>query len=403
MRLLHWRSGVLVGALLASVSAALPAAATPTPTAASTATPTSASPTAYSSTAPSFVNRLGGDDRYQTSAVISQARWQTAGGPDLPDKPVAESVVLARGDAFADALAGVPLAAYKKGPLLLTEPGSLTPVTKTEIERLLGPRSGKTIYVLGGPAAVAPSVTDALTADGYQVQRFAGADRYGTALDIAIRGLGRPKYIVIATGLDYADALAAGPLAVTMGDRGIPSVVTGAPPAAILLSSGNTFSDAGTRAYLEQNSQYYQHQPAPCTLWAVGGPAADALSWLWKQREWGNKVGCAPQLAGKDRYGTALAVATVTWHGGPIGVASGEAFADALTGGAYAASTGSAVLLTEPAYLPKVVVDKLNEWRVDWSRKDNPIGAITAFTVFGGTSAVSPFVADQLATYGSNG
>lgn len=381
MRLKRWRFGVVVGALLASSAAVLP--------------DTSAA------TGPSFVTRIGGDDRYLTSALISQARWQTAGGPADPAKAVADSVVLARGDAFADALAGVPLAAYKKGPLLLTEPGTLTAATKTEIERVLGPRSGKTVYVLGGAVAVSPTVADALTADGYQVVRFSGADRYGTALDIAIRGLGRPKYAVIATGLDYADALTAGPLAMTMGDHGIPSAVSGAAPAAILLSSGDTFSDAGTRAYLVQNSEYYQHQPAPCTLWVVGGPAAKAMQWLWAQPQWGSRrEGCAPQLVGHNRYETAMFVATVTWHGGPLGVASGETFADALTGGAYAASTGSAVILTEPGYLPKVVVDKLDEWQADWSRADHPITPISAFTVFGGPSAVSPHVVDQLAVYG---
>jgi hypothetical protein len=318
-------------------------------------------------------------------------------------KAVAQAVVLARGDAFADALAGVPLAAYKKGPLLLTEPATLTAVTKAEIERVLGARSGKTVYVLGGDAAVSPTVADTLTADGYQVVRFAGADRYGTALDIAIRGLGRPKYAVVATGLDYADALTAGPLAMTMGDGGIPSAVSGAAPAAILLSNGGTFSDAGTRAYLEQNAKWYQHQPSPCTLYAVGGPAAQALSWLWQQPEWGNKVGCAPQLVGHNRYETATFVATVTWHGGPIGVASGEAFADALTGSAYAASTGTAVLLTEPGYLPPVLKTTLDQWQADWSRANQPITPITGFTVFGGPAAVSPHVLDQLATYGPRG
>ncbi|NUR32073.1 MAG: hypothetical protein HOV83_40555 [Catenulispora sp.] len=398
MRFPYSRLGVLVGAVLVSTAAVLPdsAAAEAQPAAASSAAGSTASASAVSS----FVTRLGGDDRYLTSAVISQARWQTVGAPADPAKTEAQAVVLARGDAFADALAGVPLAAYKQGPLLLTEPGTLTGTTKTEIERVLGARSGKTVYVLGGTAAVSPTVADALAADGYQVVRFAGADRYGTALDIAIRGLGRPKYAVIATGLDYADALTAGPLAMTMGDRGIPSAVSGAAPAAILLSSGSTFSDAGTRAYLEQNAQWYQHQPSPCTLYAVGGPAAEALSWLWKQHEWGNKVGCAPQLAGHDRYETAAFVATVTWHGGPIGVASGEAFADALTGGAYAASTGTAVLLTEPGQLPPAIAGKLDEWHADWSRTDRPITPITGFFVFGGPSAVSQHVVDQLGVYG---
>src|SRR5207302_1795284 len=107
---------------------------------------------------------------------------------------------------------GVPLAAKAGGPLLLTNPTSLTPESLTEIKRVLGTNGGQ-IDVLGGTAAISPAIVSQLAHLGYSVNRFAGADRDHTALDIAQRGLGSPQHVVLATGLDYADALAAGPFA----------------------------------------------------------------------------------------------------------------------------------------------------------------------------------------------
>ena len=52
----------------------------------------------------------------------------------------------ASGTGFADAPAGVPLAACKQGPLLLTDPTALTKTTENEIKRVLP--AGGTVYAL---------------------------------------------------------------------------------------------------------------------------------------------------------------------------------------------------------------------------------------------------------------
>src|SRR5258707_300599 len=71
-------------------------------------------------------------------------------------KLTANAVVLAKGDAFRDALAGIPLATAKQGPLLVTPGTSLDPGVLGEIQRVLAP--GKTVYVLGGVKALTPTV-----------------------------------------------------------------------------------------------------------------------------------------------------------------------------------------------------------------------------------------------------
>ncbi len=148
------------------------------------------------------VERWQGVDRYATAAAISQATYPSG----------ATNVYLATGTAFPDALAGSALAAVAGGPLLLTDPKSLPTATAAEITRL----HPSAIVVLGGASAVSGAVAqDAVTAaGGAQFSRMSGADRYATADDIAATlvqvhgGTTASNGALLATGLDFADALA---------------------------------------------------------------------------------------------------------------------------------------------------------------------------------------------------
>jgi N-acetylmuramoyl-L-alanine amidase/putative cell wall-binding protein len=87
------------------------------------------------------VGRWSGADRYATSAAISTKAFP--GG--------AETVYLATGLDFPDALAGVPTVGTAAGPLLLTTKTCLPPVAFIELRRL-DPRR---VVVLGGSSVVA--------------------------------------------------------------------------------------------------------------------------------------------------------------------------------------------------------------------------------------------------------
>ena len=81
-----------------------------------------------------------------------------------------------------------------------------------EIQRVL--TTGKTIFVLGGTAAIPDSMVQQLQALGYQVPRqFAGDDRFQTAVLIAQTGLNNPPNLFLASGMNFPDALSAGPAA----------------------------------------------------------------------------------------------------------------------------------------------------------------------------------------------
>ena len=186
-------------------------------------------------------DRLGGSDRYATAAAVSRSAFPTGG---------AGAVVLARGDAYPDALVGVPLAAARHAPLLLTHGTTLPPATLTEIRRVLP--VGSTVYLLGGTDVVPASIGTQLTTLGYQTTRYAGVDRFATAVAVA-DALGDPSTVLLASGLNFPDALAAGPAATAV--HGV-----------VLLTAGATLPPV-TAAYLAAH---------PGTRYAIGGPAAAA-------------------------------------------------------------------------------------------------------------------------------
>ncbi|MBW8805288.1 MAG: cell wall-binding repeat-containing protein [Catenulisporales bacterium] len=313
-----------------------------------------------------LVTRLAGDNRYLTGVAVSQAQWANAGG-DGTSRAAARGVVLARGDLFPDALAGVPLAAKVHGPLLLTQPAALTKDTENEIRRVLG--GSGTVDILGGTSAVSPAVENRLRALGYTVNRYAGADRDATALDVARRGLGDPAHVVLATGLDFADALAAGPFAAG-------PAASGGIPAAVLPTDGKTL-DPRVAAYVRAKAA--ASTAAAPAVWAVGGQAATASKGLG---------GFVQVYAGSDRYDTdAKLVRAAAAAGGVlrIGVATGSAFPDALTGGAFAANAGAQLVTVESPLEPTTLM-LLQELQP----------TLVTVALFGGSKVISPALTEQV-------
>jgi len=185
------------------------------------------------------VERVAGIDRYATAAAMSASAFAPG------EAPVA---FLATGTAFPDALAAGSVAAQLGAPVLLTRPDRLPSATAAELARL---RPGR-VVIVGGPGAVTGAVATAVKAVVATVERVAGADRYATAVAIADRFLPSAKGVVAATGLAFPDALAAVPLAASLGAP-ILLVVPDAVP-------------TSTRDAVRKR--------APTTIVAVGGGAA---------------------------------------------------------------------------------------------------------------------------------
>jgi putative cell wall-binding protein len=182
------------------------------------------------------VNRVSGDtngdnvdERWDTAANLARRAFPCATGSD--------TVVIASGINFPDALAANYLAGQKGAAVLLTNTKTLPGATANALKNL-----GTTkVILVGGEKAIDPAVQTAIEAieqtqcgggekagtDHIDVtQRIAGVDRYDTARLVATSGgtIGtidltgttcggaELKSAILTSGDNFADALAAGPL-----------------------------------------------------------------------------------------------------------------------------------------------------------------------------------------------
>lgn len=286
--------------------------------------------------------RIGGDDRYHTAVCISQKGWDHS-----------TTVFLARGDNYADALAGVPLAYRSGAPILLTRPGTLPEVTRDEIQRL----EAEEIVILGGTVAVSAAVEQELKSLGLGVYRIGGENRFDTAALIAARfpTLGGA---ILVYGHNFPDALAAAAYAAREDYPILLTETDALPPEtlAALDACSHVFVVGGERVISEK-----------------------IFMQLW------NDLNKNPvRISGADRYDTAVELAM---HFSPTNKnmygATGLDFPDAITGAVLAARNQTGVLLVrEP--LGDVVEEYVQNYRV------------RSVTLFGGKDAVSVAVADRL-------
>jgi hypothetical protein len=318
------------------------------------------------------ITRIAGVDRLDTAVKISQKQWLTADPKSSWGQ--AQTAVIATSGTFPDALAGGPLAAYKRGPLLLTPSNSgLYGPANDEINRVVP--KGRTVFILGGYAAVPASVDQQLINEGYKVQRFAGQTRFDTALQVAKFGLGDPANVVVATGTDFPDALSAGPLAA--GPRATEVAGQQPQPAAIILTNGSSFFDPTTSAYVKSKLGTSNCK----AVTAVGGSAVHALHALAAGQ-------CDSELYGANRYETSAKVFGEFDLTYLVGVASGTTFADALTGAAYVANVQQPLLLTDPNSLP----DSIGAYFDAMGKQ----AGISYVDVFGGSKAITDTVYQQI-------
>ncbi|MYA26864.1 MAG: cell wall-binding repeat-containing protein [Acidimicrobiales bacterium] len=343
------------------------------------------------------VERIGGVDRFETAKLIAE-RYVREVAQDTslpPDMRKVDTVIIASGRAFPDALSasslagsilspialsGPALAGTHQAPLLLVEPHELTRftrefLTENEIEQ---------VYIVGGPAAVSNGVEDEIAAlpSVTSVTRFGGADRYDTSVSISsevIAMMGSAaefcgtslRTALLATGTDFADALALAPIAA----KG---------PHPLLLTRPDELP-ASVRSYLEAASAARSIEQ----IIIAGGPNAVSDDVIDELTAMGFSV---VRIGGVDRYDTSVRIAkyalraAVSGHGAcldnnRVGLATGEVYADGLAGGPLLALLNGAGVLLEPDALPRVVRSFLAWYRLD--HQD------LTLTVFGGRAALS--------------
>ena len=147
--------------------------------------------------------------RQQSEASRTAA---AAGDQPEPVDPLLAAGVHPRGLGWPDALAASVLGARQLAPVLLTPSDQLHP----DVARVLSANGIRTARIVGGEQAVEARVADQIEDQtGRSTRRMAGADRYETSQVVQdeIRQDGASlRTLSLATGLNFPDALAAGPV-----------------------------------------------------------------------------------------------------------------------------------------------------------------------------------------------
>jgi putative cell wall-binding protein len=149
--------------------------------------------------------RLAGPDRYATALEVLYygslvGQWS-------------DTVIVATGTNFADALSASPFAAWSHSPVLICDGKALSDAALADLIA----SDMRRVVIVGGEPSVSASVQSQLSAvvGEENVIRLAGPDRYATSLAIARWELGQgmgADGVAVAVGEKFPDALAGGAL-----------------------------------------------------------------------------------------------------------------------------------------------------------------------------------------------
>ena len=268
-----------------------------------------------------------------------------------------DSIIIASGTGFPDALSASYLAYKKDGPILLVDKSSITTVSDYVNKNLA---EGGTVYIVGGEGAVPLTVDENIAAahGSDTVVRLAGSDRFATNMMVLDEAGIDGEDLLVASGTGFADALSAS-----------------AAKKPILLV-GKSLSSAQI-IYLNNNAgkltgQYY-------VIGGTGAVSADIESVI-------GSYGNVKRLSGNDRFATSVAVANEFFPGNvsTVVIANGANFPDGLSGGPIAAAYDAPLVL---------VVDKTYAHAVSLFKNKGSFRLI----IMGGTGVIADATAEQIA------
>lgn len=259
------------------------------------------------------VYRIYGGTRYETSLKAADA-FRAELGVDKFD-----SVIIACGTNYADALAGSYLSCVRSAPILLVDDdNSHINAVKDYIQKNLD--NGGTVYLLGGPAVVPDKAIEGL--EGFNFIRLYGDTRYETNIEIlkeAAKFAGDVDEYMICSGTGFADSLSAS--------------ATCRP---IILVKDS----------IQDNQKEYLDSLKGKKFYIIGGTGAVNAAIEAEIRGYGD----TGRIGGSTRYETSTSVAKAFFDKPDAAVlAYGENFPDGLCGGSLAYSMNGPLILATNA------------------------------------------------------
>jgi putative cell wall-binding protein len=248
-------------------------------------------------------HRLAGADRYATADLNSHGGWTQS-----------DYAILVSGENYPDALLQSSLAQQYDAPILLSQQKYLPEVTKEALRDL----KVENAILVGGTGVLADQIYVQLSNMGMKTSRLAGQNRYETSIAVA-KQLSDISEVVIATGEDFADALSMASIAAY---KRMP----------IILVPRNNINSA-TQAFIK-NSKINK-------TYVVGN--SDIISDNVVQQ-----FSNFERITGATKYDRNVNIINrfkSDIDGDKVFIATGNDFADALAGAAYAAKTNSPIVL----------------------------------------------------------
>lgn len=241
---------------------------------------------------PATAARLYGNNRYETASRIAN-QIKSLVSEDRFDK-----LIIATGTGYPDALTGAYLAKVKNAPIVLYKEGE----SFEYVKRNLAPQG--TLYILGGTGVIPASFeAQVRSLPNRTVLRLGGANRYETNLKILQEAGNLGSEIIVATGLNFPDALSGS--------------ATGKP---ILLVNDKALRE-DQKAFLRENIF--------SNITVLGGPGVVNSSIAGELLKYGKVT----RIYGENRYETSAKIAKKYFKTtGQVILAVGTNFPDALTG-----------------------------------------------------------------------
>ncbi|NQX35429.1 cell wall-binding repeat-containing protein [Herbiconiux sp. VKM Ac-2851] len=288
------------------------------------------------------VDRIAGADRYAVSAATSAAGFPSG----------SDTVYIASGQAFPDALSAAPAATIAGAPVLLTLGDRIPAPVLAELKRL----DPSKIVIVGGTDAVGKKVETELGTIG-DVTRIGGADRFAASRSVAAAAFpDGAEVAVLATGRTFPDALSAG------------AAVKGTGPVVLIDGTASSLDSATTALLTELGVK---------TIVIAGG--TDAVSAGVETAA--AKLADVTRLGGEDRYGSSRAInAFFVEKADRVVLATGANFPDALSGSAFAPAVDAPLFTVQTDCIPAETLTQITA-----------LGA-TQVTLLGGTTVLTKAV-----------
>ena len=146
-----------------------------------------------------ITERVGGSNRIETSLKVAEEVFSITGNKN--------SVTFANGFDFPDALSSTVIANRYNNPILLGDAKTLD----DNAIALLKENNISDIYIVGGENSITNKIEENFS--NKNIKRISGSNRYKTSLEVVKFVNYHTHSVILASGLNYADGIVAGPYA----------------------------------------------------------------------------------------------------------------------------------------------------------------------------------------------